>query len=147
IPELHRLRPDLPAAVDALYRKALAEGPGGRFQTPAELMNELSSIIKRSPARAPKGPAPEPPTQPAQPARAGSKLPAELPPAPERFIPPRAPAHGNGPSAGGYSKAVRSGTAVIGGAAAMSYGAQDGPTLPPDAPSNPRPNGGLVRPA
>ncbi|HVE86708.1 MAG TPA: SUMF1/EgtB/PvdO family nonheme iron enzyme [Myxococcales bacterium] len=145
IPELHRLRPDLPAAVDGLYRKALSDTPGGRFQTPAELMNELSAIIKRMPARAHKG-AP-PPEVPAR--QAASKLQEEPPPVPERFIPsppPPAPAHSNGSSAGGYSKAVRSGNAVIGGAAAMNYAPTDGPTLPPDAPSNPRPNGGPARP-
>jgi serine/threonine protein kinase len=144
IPELHRLRPDLPAAVDGLYRKALSESPGGRFQTPAELMNELSAVIKRPPARAQKS---APPVEP--PARQGlSKLSEEPPPVPERFIPsppPPPPAHGNGSSAGGYSKTVRSGTAVVGGAAAMNYGAPDGPTLPPDAPSHPRPNGAMGR--
>jgi len=146
-PELQRLRPDLPAAVDALYRKALAENPADRFQTPAELINELSAIIKRMPVRAQKGlPPPEVPARPGL-----SKLQEEPPPVPERFIPsppPPAPAHSNGTSsAGGYSKAVRSGNAVVGGAAAMSYASTDGPTLPPDAPSYPRPNGGAARPA
>jgi len=154
IPELHRLRPDLPAAVDGLYRKALSESPAGRFQTPAELMAELAAIVRRLPVRSNRpGQSVEPQSRPGH-----SKLAQEPPPVPERFIPPVAPAPapaappaaaksaGNGSSAGGYSRTVRSGNAVVGGAAAMNYASTDGPTLPPDAPSPPGPNGARGRP-
>jgi serine/threonine protein kinase/formylglycine-generating enzyme required for sulfatase activity len=133
IPELSRLRPDLPAGVEAVYRKALSDDPAQRFQTPAEMIIELSALIG--------GKAPAPPStrsraqqravQPAPPLpppRQGlSKLAEEMPPVPERYMPNGSPPS---PAARGYSKTMPKGTGVVGGAAASPY-PPDGPTLPP----------------
>ena len=52
IPSLRRLRPELPAALDAAVRRALAKTPAERFTTAARLADALAAAIHPGGARA-----------------------------------------------------------------------------------------------
>lgn len=58
-PELHRRNPNVPQALEGLYRKAVNANPNARFKTAGELMGELSAI-SRSSAPPPVPARPEP---------------------------------------------------------------------------------------
>ncbi len=55
-PELSRLRPELSAQVDAVYRKAVSSSPGARFASPMELAAEVTALATPS-LSAPAAPA------------------------------------------------------------------------------------------
>lgn len=48
IPELLRRNPELPPAIEGLYRKALNANPSARFASVLELCEEYSSIVRRA---------------------------------------------------------------------------------------------------
>lgn len=84
-PDLPTERTDLPAAIGAVYRKALSRSPSGRFATPTELASELTALCSRAPVAA----APRTHTG-AEPAR--SSLAEEAPPVSEEHLVVRRPA-------------------------------------------------------
>lgn len=47
IPDLHVRNPDVPHAVEGLYRKALNQNPNARFKTPAEFFAELAAVTRK----------------------------------------------------------------------------------------------------
>lgn len=49
VPELRQTAPHLPAAIEALYRRALNENPLSRHGTAAEFISELSAIVAENP--------------------------------------------------------------------------------------------------
>jgi eukaryotic-like serine/threonine-protein kinase len=62
VPELHRRNPNVPQAVEGLYRKAVNSNPNARFKTAGELFSELSSLAKASAPPPPLPQKPEPAT-------------------------------------------------------------------------------------
>lgn len=61
IPELGRRNPDVPAAVEGIYRKAINQNPNARFKTAAEFIADLGEQVKKlTPNGAPARPKPEP---------------------------------------------------------------------------------------
>jgi hypothetical protein len=50
VPPVERLRPEVPAAVAAVVRRLMAKDPGQRFQTPAEVAEELARVCPAAPA-------------------------------------------------------------------------------------------------
>ncbi len=56
IPSLRAVRPDLPAALDAVFEKMVAKTPEARHQSMAEVIRALESIQRQLPASAGKSP-------------------------------------------------------------------------------------------
>jgi serine/threonine-protein kinase len=46
VPSLHRLRPDLPAAFDRVFARALAKAPSARYESAAEFVAELREALR-----------------------------------------------------------------------------------------------------
>jgi len=99
IPELQRRNPNVPAAIEGLYRKAVHSNPNARFKTASELSAEFSAQVKKA---AP----PPPPPMPRPESAAGTATPArprtatgmlqlqprrEKPPPPVPELPPPPP--------------------------------------------------------
>ncbi len=55
IPSLSELRPDVPAAIDAVFRRMVAKKPEDRPQTMADVIRELEGAISGTPTGAPVG--------------------------------------------------------------------------------------------
>lgn len=73
IPELGRRNPDVPPAIEGLYRRALNQNPNARFKTAGEFMSEFSAQAKKG-APPPHAPArPEPASGVAPPPRPRSQ--------------------------------------------------------------------------
>lgn len=58
VPELHRRNPNVPQAVEGLYRKAVNSNPNARFKSAGEFFGEFSALAK---ANAPPAPGPAKP--------------------------------------------------------------------------------------
>ena len=60
IPELGRRNPEVPPAIEGLYRRALNQNPNARFKSAGEFMGELSALAKKGapPPLAPSRPEP-----------------------------------------------------------------------------------------
>jgi serine/threonine protein kinase/formylglycine-generating enzyme required for sulfatase activity len=98
IPELQRRNPNVPTAMEGLYRKAIHTNPNARFKTAAEFSAEFSAVAKKA--------APPPPPLPRPESAAGTSAPArprtstgmlqlqprrEKPPPPVAELPPPPP--------------------------------------------------------
>jgi serine/threonine-protein kinase len=117
------LRPDLPAAFDAVLRKAMAREPFDRYQTAVEFQQDLQRIgLGRSGARTP----------PPVPVAAGS-APARHPTSP----PPPLPAAAQGSSASAREPGARALHSTGRNAAAKRAGVPADFTLPPSQPPPP----------
>jgi serine/threonine protein kinase len=77
-PDIRQLNPQVPERLTAVMRRMLAKKPDDRYQTPAELLDELLQLDS-----------PAPPTSPPRPAAAAT---ADEPPATKKPVPSRAPA-------------------------------------------------------
>ncbi|MCU0700576.1 MAG: bifunctional serine/threonine-protein kinase/formylglycine-generating enzyme family protein [Myxococcaceae bacterium] len=62
VPELHRRNPNVPQAIEGLYRKAVNSNPNARFKTAGELFAEFTSLAKASAPPPPLPAKPEPAT-------------------------------------------------------------------------------------
>ncbi len=65
IPELYVKNPEVPHALEGLYRKALNQNPNARFKTPAEMFAEIAEVARKT---APPLSRPRAETSPALPA-------------------------------------------------------------------------------
>ena len=81
VPQLRQAAPHLPAAIEALYRRALNENPLSRHDTAAEFLSELSAIIADLPGDEDLGPTDQATLLDAEPTPDAAELPPPLPPA------------------------------------------------------------------
>lgn len=105
IPELQRRNPNVPVALEGLYRKAVHANPNARFKTASELSQEFSAIAKKAaPPSPPPVPKPESAAGAAPPARPRTTTGMlqlqprrEKPPPPVPELPPPPPISGEAP--------------------------------------------------
>jgi eukaryotic-like serine/threonine-protein kinase len=76
VPSIHRLSPDLPAAFDRVFARALAKAPSARYGSAAEFVSELREAVREDAGTTgwivPAATAPTAVTQVSRPASAGS---------------------------------------------------------------------------
>jgi serine/threonine protein kinase/formylglycine-generating enzyme required for sulfatase activity len=107
LPELSRRNPEVPQALEGLYRKALNSNPNARFKTAGEMMAELQEISRKlSPPPVPKSTKPESAAGTPAPARPRTTTgmlqlsprrdPKPPPPVPELAVPPPPPVDDTG---------------------------------------------------
>ncbi len=146
--ELRSRNPELPPAIEAIYRRAVASNPDSRFPTAGDLAGELLAIAEKTapplPKTAPAAPAVSPPRRPAPPPPPLDLTPADggpvqpraeeptiravkpPPPPPEPSVPP--PAQQTKPGRAAPSRPSAAGSLAI------EPGARPGRKAPPPPP-------------